>query len=596
MQSVVLADIVNETPEADLSGVTEMLRYQLTQSPMLQVLDSSTVSETLARMVVAPDQPLSLAAGREVAWRRGADATVSGRIRGRSPNYVLTLRFERRGARPDVSGPNQARSFEALGRPELQRALQESGRWIRRAAGEPADAIPGADKPVEDVTSNSWEAVALFSRAQGLAAQSHPRDALALYEEAVRVDPDFALAWMRIGDIQMSRGATAEGYASWLTAIDTFRRRKLTTRESYRIRGLFASDTEDFAEAERVFRLYLLAYPNDFAPYFYIAKPLLMLGRVDEAIQMLRQAGTKNPTLFSVPAQLAMFDLRAGRFDDAVTSIAQLRRMGQNPWADCIQGQLEFLRGSYGPALQIFQALERSSDPTLRSRAPSLQAAVLTETGRALDAVVALRRGAQADASSGDQAARADKLLAIAALQLRLHDRQACRDACMLAGQADRSPFRVARSAALLAQGGFPSDAERLLAQLPADSPSRRIQADHLRITAEILLSRQHPGAAWQAFQRAGALEPPGTRPEYLARGAAAAREHGSAVAMYEGMASDPGYYWRYPDSYPPGSWRDAIEAYLALAKRWAPRTDTTTIAHRLQSLTQAGSSTSTTK
>jgi serine/threonine protein kinase/tetratricopeptide (TPR) repeat protein len=585
LRSVVLADVLNETREADLDGVTDMLRYQLTQSAILNVLEQSAVSETLARMVASADQPLSLAQAREVAWRRSADVIVSGRIRGRAPSYVLTMRFERRGAQPDVSGPNQARSFEARDRTELQHAVEEAGRWIRRAAGESTKDIPQADKPVEEVTSNSWEAVALFSRAQTLSAQSRPRDALALFEEAVRIDPDFALAWMRMGDIHMSRRATAEGYASWTKAIDAFRRRKLTTRETYRIRGMFASDTEDHAEAERVFRLYSVAYPNDFAPYFYIARPLLMLGRVDEAIQMLQMAGSKDPTAFSVPAQLAMFELQAGRLDLAAGYIATVRRLGQGSWADCIQGQLEFLRGSYDAARRTFKSLERSQDPLLRSRATALQASVLAETGRLADAIVTLQRGADADAASGDQTSRADKLLAVADLLLRSQQRQQCRDTCIIVEQIDQSPVRRARCAALLARAGFPADAETLLARLPSDLPSRRLQADRHRITAEILLARQRPRQAWDAFQRAAALEAPGVLSEYLARGAVAAGERGTALALFERMANAPGYYWRYPDNHPPGSWRAALEAYLGLAKRSTPAVDTARIAARLDGL-----------
>jgi tetratricopeptide (TPR) repeat protein len=426
------------------------------------------------------------------------------------------------------------------------------------------------------VTSDSWEAVELFSRAQRLFADRREIDALALFEEAVQRDPDFALAWMRMGDILMSRRQLDEASARWKKAIEVFRRRKLAPREDYNIRGMFASDTHDFQEAERVFRAYLLAYPNDYKPFFYIARPLLMLGRTPEAISMLREARARSPQSFSVAAQLAMFSLRAADFDAARAELAWLEQHGRADWATCYRGQLEFLTGDYDSALARFAALEGAKEPTLRSRATALEAAVLADRGQLDAAVARLAHGAAVDSTTGDQSARADKLLGIAALNVYLGRPRDARDACILMEQADQSTPRLAEAASLLARAGFTADATRLLARLPEQSQSRRDQADRLRVKGEIQLARHRAADAWQTFQQAAALEAPGVYCEYLARGAAAAGERGTALDLYRRMAGDPHYYWRYPDNDPPGTWGQALGTYLTLSRRWSPGEDNT--------------------
>jgi serine/threonine protein kinase/Tfp pilus assembly protein PilF len=563
---IVLASLVNDTGESDLNAITELFRQQLRQSPFLNVVDPAEVKEALRHMARPPETGLTVELAREVAWRRGSALVGAGRVWRVDRGYGLSVRVEERPPQPDVPGPMQSTSYEARDRAELQRVAAEAAAWLRGASGEARSEIPAHDRPVQDVTTSSWQALSLFSRAEELISGSREEDGLALLAEAVRLDPDFTQAWMRMGDVLMSRRQYDEAYERWHRALAVSERRKLTGREDYRIRGMFASDTGDYVEAERVFRLYLLSYPNDPAPYFYIARPLLMLGRIDDAIRMLEEARSREPRAYRAPAQLAMYSLRAGRLDAAAGHIASLRAMGQAPWAECIEGARDFLVGKYDSALRRFESLEGMEDRVLRSRAPALQAAVLAERGEPREAIARLQRGAAADAGMGAPAASADKLLALGYLLLRAGEIRDCRDACLRALQLDRAPQRLIQGAALLARAGDPGEAERWLARLPSDSFARNVRAGGHRVRGEILLARHDARRAWSEFQEAARLEAAGVLSEYLARGAEAAGEHGLSTALYERMASDPGYYWRYPDSEPPGVWGDALAAYLRVA------------------------------
>jgi serine/threonine protein kinase/tetratricopeptide (TPR) repeat protein len=565
-RDVLLAEIVNATTEADLNGVTELLRRQLEQSRFAHVVPPDQVRRGVRELSKPPNTVVTADLGRELLRRSRAGYLASGTLRSAGNGYVLTLRLETRTDSADERPRSWARSYEARDREELRTSVERGAAWIRSTVGERAEDIPRTNRPAGEVTTSSWKALDLYTQAETLLAGSRQEDALALLEEAVRHDPEFAAAWMRLADVLMSRREHERAYEKWARALEVLDRKKLGLREEYRIRGMFASDTDDQVEAERVYRLYALAYPDDFAPYFYIARPLLMLGRTDEAIQMLERAAEKDPTVFAVPAQLAMFNLRAGRSADVLRHLATLRQMGHADWAECIQAQLDFVEGRYGLALRRFEALETADDPALRTRMPLLQAAALADLGRAADAVERLARSLD-HSPSIDPGTRADRLVALASARLTIGDRRGCRDACVLAEQADRSPERIAVIAALLARAGFVADAERLLDRLPAGTMSRRIRIDRERLAGEILLARGRAAEAWRRFQAAAQMEAPGVYPEYLARGAAAAGERGVALAMYERMARDAAYFWRYPDGELPGAWFASLQQTLRLAR-----------------------------
>ena len=351
---------------------------------------------------------------------------------------------------------------------------------------------------------------ALF-RGREISGRKQPDDKLALYREAVRLDPDFALAWMRMGDLQMASRRLEEGVASWAKARSVMQRRQLTKREEYRIRGLYANDTRDYEEAERVYRLWLMAYPNDPLP-FYIARPLMMLGRTKEALQMMEAARERERDAHYILVNLALLHLRAGNLDATREPIAALRGIGENGWANYIQGQLDFLRGDRAARCARFDALKRGSDAELAPRAPSLQAAALADSGRTEEALVRLERGIKADMSAGRHVEQADKLLHAATLELALGRSRACRDRCVLIEQIDQSAERLTEVAGLFARAGFPAEAERLMRGLAANESTRGLEAARARVRGEVLLARGQARQAWVSFQRAATLDPPGSR------------------------------------------------------------------------------------
>ena len=91
--TLVLADFANSTGDPVFDDTLKTaLGVSLSQSPFLNVLSDSTVSETLKRMQKAADTKLTPDVAREVCQRANSKAYIAGSIAGLGSEYVLALR------------------------------------------------------------------------------------------------------------------------------------------------------------------------------------------------------------------------------------------------------------------------------------------------------------------------------------------------------------------------------------------------------------------------------------------------------------------------------------------------------------------------
>ncbi|HEX4628936.1 MAG TPA: serine/threonine-protein kinase, partial [Gemmatimonadales bacterium] len=88
---LVLADFENRTADSTLGpSVTEALRVDLAQSPVVRLLDAAAVGQALGRMGLKPGTAVDLPLARELAQREGAKGVVHGQIDPVGRGYVLS--------------------------------------------------------------------------------------------------------------------------------------------------------------------------------------------------------------------------------------------------------------------------------------------------------------------------------------------------------------------------------------------------------------------------------------------------------------------------------------------------------------------------
>ena len=570
--TVLLTDVKNQTGDEQLNGVTEVIRSQLGQSAHFNLMDETQVAEILKRMMKPVATPSDPATARDVAWRGGASRVLFETLSPVADGYALEVDIQEVGSDPTTYSAHRRQTFNAASKRALFDAVRDATRWIRREVGESSQGIAAADRPPEDITTPSWEALELFMKSVKLQDQNRLPESIGVLKQAVTKDPDFAMAYMHLGDVYDSLGNYRDGYVNWERALTIAGSRRLTKREELRIRGVYAMDRNDMRSALAAFDAYESYYPNDYLGPFYHARPLLMLGRTEEAIRALEQARQKEPNSFFPFYHLAQFNLVLGRFDESAKAIANLRRLGYGETAEYFEGASLFMQGQYDKAMAVFRTLRTPSDPRdpydpyYRSRSYQMEANVLAELGRREEAIQLINQSLAADVASGRDDDRADKLTALAYLYLARGDRPACRVACLKALELDGSLGRSRDAGSLLAQAGYVADARRVLrSRDPGNYPPISDEVRD-RLQGEILLAKGQRQKALEEFEKAAKLAPPAEDREYLARALVACGRLEEAWTIYKNAVQAQGQVWYWAEVQPPGLWADTLYQYASLS------------------------------
>jgi len=552
--SLLLTDISNATGDTQLSAITDVLRVQLAQSAHFNLLDGERIKETLVRMT-RPDAKLDVPVAREVAFRSGTPLLVYGTLSPLGAEYGLTLVIERIEGQPRTPQMTERKIFEAPSKNGLFDAIHMAASWIRRVAGEAAKDISAFDTQPEEATTSSWEALDYLTRGGKLRAQNRFRDAMALYQEAVRVDPEFALAQARLAGEQSTQRLYPESFASYRKAVDAMRSRKVTRREELRIRTLYAIQTEDYVAAEDLSHTFVLQYPYESLAHHYHALALRYLARLEDAHSELLVAQKLKPSESNL-SNLVVIALLLGRQDEAASYVKQLSPVTAGNYV----GRLKFLSHDYEGSEAAFLAVSKGPDPRQRSLAFGARAALFAELGRYGDALLALEEGIGIDDKAGQKAEQARKLLARAHLRLGTGQRGAARSDALTAVSLDSDTSNLQRAGSLLARAGYPSDARTIRVQMNSPDEGRRFQTAVAILDAEIALAEGRTAEALAAFEDSGRLSAPVRPHEFLARAWERAGQQQKAFGVWRRIASSPALVWSAtPDQYDPGLWSESL-------------------------------------
>lgn len=166
-------------------ALLEVLRVDLNEGPGIAVLPRAHVTDGLQRMRRPLDEVLTRERALELARRDGLAGVVRTAVRQAGDGYLLT------GEVLDRDGsPRSQLRVTAAGRPELIPAFERLSGDLRTQLGR-IRTTPAA--PLPRVTTRSIAALEHYA----LALADGPRVHL---ERAVELDPDFAMAWLELGD------------------------------------------------------------------------------------------------------------------------------------------------------------------------------------------------------------------------------------------------------------------------------------------------------------------------------------------------------------------------------------------------------------
>ncbi len=347
---VVLADFESADPElADV--VTGALRIDLVQSPTIRVVPRSRLAGALRRMQRDEDAPLTGDVARELAVREGYGAVIEGEIGSVGSGYVLTASIQA----GEGWEPRAAFRATAKGDDDLIDAIEELSREIRDKAGESLRTVRGSPG-LTQVTTSSLDALRLYTRAEEL-ENTDGAGAVELYEAAVEIDPEFAMAYRKIGVTLSNLGTRrSDEVAALERALEL--RERLPPAERYLAEAHYAQNvTGDRQAAIRAYERLLEVAPEVVAGLNNLAVVYNEIGRHEEAESLLERARSIEP-ISVVYANLGRARVSLGRLDDANLAIdeAVARLPASEVVAEQVRTQFALAAADYDEAAALLVA------------------------------------------------------------------------------------------------------------------------------------------------------------------------------------------------------------------------------------------------
>ncbi len=562
------------TSDETLGAVTDLVRNQLEDSPKLLLLNRRQIDDLSLQMAKEgkqsgqQEQEKGLnehATLREMAWRGGASLFLLGTLSRTGNRYVFAIWAEEVGSEPNVELRHWEQSFTAKNKDGIFDAVQQGSYWVRRLAERLPESKLKKEALPQSTTTSSWQALLLFSQAEKLQAAGQKQQAIALLEDSTKVDPDFSLAYMRLGDLYDSVHDEKHGFFYWTRAFAALQLRPVTQKENLRINALFAQDSGDWKGSEEAFKTFETLYPYEYLPSFYLATTLANLNRPVEALVKDKQAEAKQPDAYSPIAQEARLELVLGQFTEAEDAVDRLRKMRRPDAANAIQVSLDMLREDFPDAFEALRRMEQSGDPLYESRGYSLHASLLSEMRKLPEAIKILKEGIAFDEANGLAFNEADKLLALAYLHLRRHAFSDCGTEALQAISKENGRLHLLKAGTLLARAGYPTAAKQVLYLLESEPDLPVFAEARHELQGEIFEAQGRLEEAYKELLLASNLDVPSRPREYLVRILEKMGKTQEALAFCGPIVEAPAAIWQLPEFHEPGLWADMEEKYIAL-------------------------------
>lgn len=316
--TVVLADFANSTSEIVFDDALKTaLLVSLNQSPFLNVMSESRVSETIKLMDRPPNTQITPELAREVCERAGAKAYISGSIAPLGSQYILGLK-----AVNCQSGDMLAQEqVSANGKEKVLDALGNAANGLRGKLGESLASVQKYDVSLAYATTPSLEALKALSL--GRTAYLHDTGvALRYFQEAVELDPNFAMAHHDLGRLYFTLGETERGRANFKKAFDL--RNHSSEREKLEIAATYYENVlGELDDALNTRKEQVASYPHLSQAYDGLGYVYTLLGRYEIAIKEFRQSIQVNPDNADTYGLLATALIGVQQFDEGRKTIQQ---------------------------------------------------------------------------------------------------------------------------------------------------------------------------------------------------------------------------------------------------------------------------------
>ncbi len=464
--SILLSDFVNTTGEPVFDGTLhQALAVNLGQSPFLNIVPEERLRQALRFMGRSPDERVIGPLAREICQREGVKALLTGSIASMGSHYVIHLE-----AANCSTGESLAREqAEADSKEHVLAALGQAATDLRGRLGESLASIRKFDAPLEEATTPSLEALKAFSLAETLRNKKGKQlDAIPLYQRAIELDPNFALAYARLGQTYSNLGEDEPANLYKTKAYEL--RDRASERERLYITAHYYDVTGDLDKQLQAWELYRQTYPRDGNPLSNLSHVYALLGEPEKGLEAAREQMRLDPNDFFSYADLADAYIALNRLEEAKAVLKEA--LAKNIEAPRFHGML------YEIAVAEGDEAGQKQQSDWAQRKPEAELELLGDEAGLAASHGQFRKARELAARAGGLArelkrkdAEAGVLANLAETQARWgYGRQGESDAAA-ALAISRSPRIVATVASALASAGADSRAQALVIELAKSRP-----------------------------------------------------------------------------------------------------------------------------
>jgi TolB-like protein/Tfp pilus assembly protein PilF len=361
IDSIAVLPFQNRSGDADSEylsdGLAETLVFRLSQLPGLKVSPTSSVLRYKGKDSDAAT----------IAKELGVDAVMTGRLVKRGENLNITVELI------------DARNNRSLWGEQYERRMSELLATQREIAATITEKLQlklaGDEKGITKKYTESNEAYQIYLRARFHFARRTKDDmmkSIELFKQAVKIDPNFALAYVGIAESYTTipsypYGSPQECVPQAKAAVAKALELDPDLPEAHTVAGMIAATHDwDYPLAEREFKRSLELDPNlAITHYRYAWVYLSPMGRHDEAVAEMRTAMDLEPLSLQQGANYAAVLMYARRFDEAVEQAKRTTELDPTHI-----GGLAWLAHTYNAAGRYNEALEVANRTVV---APSYQ-------------------------------------------------------------------------------------------------------------------------------------------------------------------------------------------------------------------------------
>jgi serine/threonine protein kinase/Flp pilus assembly protein TadD len=278
---LILADFTNQTGDSVFDAtLKEALAIQLEQSPMLRLVSDAELHNNLQYLGQARDQKITPDLAQQLGQRLGVKAYLAGSIANLGSSYVIQINAVNCGT-GEVIAREQVTAADKTG---VLQAVSNAATAMRARLGESMASIQKLTTPYTNVTTASLQAFHAFSLGEDehRMGRDFPQ-ASSFYQEAIRLDPNFAMAYARLGVSYSNEGALGKALDYLKKAYEL--RERVTERERMYIEAQYAQQQFDMPKALDSYKLFVATYQWDAAAWNNLGTSEGFLGDYEHAAQ-----------------------------------------------------------------------------------------------------------------------------------------------------------------------------------------------------------------------------------------------------------------------------------------------------------------------